>query len=111
MNFLVGLLIAVALQMPVVPPGAKLAATLAIPCPIPAVANSYSLPDGSFVDTYALLDDTIFGVLVFDKDLKFLAAYVYEDDKVVVFTDTAELDKKHPLCRDAEKAATRKKGI
>ena len=111
MNFLIGLLIAVVLQMPAVPPGAKLGATLSIPCPVPAVANSYVLSDGSFLDTYALLDDTIFGVLVFDKEGKFLIAYVYENGKVVTYTITAELDKKHPLCRDAEEAATRKRGI
>lgn len=110
-SLLIGLLLTIVLQMPVVPPSAELKTILGIACPISVVARGYTLPDGSIMDTYTLLDDTIFGVLVFDKDLKFLAAYVYEDDKVVVFTDTAELDKKHPLCRDAEKAATRKKGI
>ena len=111
MNFLVGLLIAAVLQMPVVPPGAKLGAIAPIPCPTPAIAQSYTLPNGSFMDTYALLDDTIFGVLVFDKEGKFLVAFVYEDGKVVKYTVVEELNKKHPLCRDAEEAAVRKRGI
>lgn len=104
------LLIAAPLQMPTLPPGAELGGVAAIPCPTPAIAHSYTVPAG-FIDIYALLDDTVFGVLTFDKEGKFVAAFVYENGKVVVFTSVDALNKKHLLCDDAAAAAIRKKGI
>ena len=42
---------------------------------------------------------------------EFMAAFVYENGKVVMFTSVEELNKKHALCDDAREAAIRKKGI
>ena len=110
-SLLIGLLlIAALLQMPTLPPSAELGGLAAIPCPTPAIARSYTVPAG-FIDVYALLDDTVFGVLTFDKEGEFMAAFVYENGKVVVFTSIEELNKKHALCDDAREAAIRKKGI